>query len=268
MRYHYQNLNEAKGKVIGSVFWRGRAWFYLARERHKETFHAEWMFGKYARDFAITATFGYGDSDSGVCLHICIPWLFSVFLVVPHAYRCRESQTGIGIHNGAFWVYPLTDQHESRHDHPWWKKNYAFYFPWTLKHRLTEVLEHKANLPYLQKTVWTDAGKKMMGSWEERKKAQASVTEVYDYEYALKNGEVQQRRAAVFVERMTWVARWYPLIPIKKVSTAIDVSFNKEVGEGEGSWKGGCLSCGYDMSFGETPLETLRRMERERKFTR
>lgn len=268
MRYHSQNLNESKGRVIGSMFWRGRAWLYGSQKRCGELLHVEWLFGKYARDFAITATFGYGDSDAGVCLHVCIPWLFSWFLVVPHVYHCRESQTGIGIHNGAFWIYPLTDEHEQRHDHPWWKKNYAFHFPWTFKHRLTEILEHKANLPGVQKTVWNDRDKNFMDSYGERKNVQASVTKVYPYEYKLKNGEVQQRQAAVSVERMTWVARWWPIIPIKKVRTSIDIAFNEEVGEGTGSWKGGCLGCGYDMLPGETPLVTLRRMEREREFAR
>jgi len=46
----------------------------------------------------------------------------------------------------------------------------------------------------------------------------------------------------------------------------IAVEFNEEVGERTGSWKGGVLGCGYDMKPGETRLECLRRMERERRF--
>lgn len=268
MRFHSQNLNESKGKVIGSMFWRGRAWLYGNTNRHDELLHVEWLFGKYARDFSITATFGYGDSDAGVCLHLCIPWLFSVFVVVPGVYHCRESQSGIAIHNGAFWIYPLTDQHESRHDHPWWKKNYAFHFPWTYDHHLTEILEHKANLPMLAGVVWDDRGKEFLESYEERKTIQASVSETYDYTYTLKSGEVQKFKATVFIERMTWRMRWWPLLPFKKVRTSISVDFDGEVGEGAGSWKGGTIGCGYDMRHGETPLECLRRMERERKFDR
>lgn len=267
MRYNSQNLNEAGGKVIGSMFWRGRAWFRKSNS-YDEVFHIEWLFGKYARNFSLTATFGYGDSDSGVCLHVCLPWIFSVFLVLPHIYRCRESQTGISIHNSAFWIYPFTDEHESRHDHPWWKKCYAFHFPWNLNHHLTEVLEHKAFIPYLAQTVWTDINKNFLGSYEDRKKAQASVSETYDYTYTLKNGTIQNRKATVFVERMTWRARWWPIIPRQQVCTSIDVVFDDEVGEGAGSWKGGTVRCGYNMLPRETPLETLRRMERERQFGR
>jgi len=265
MRFHSQNLNEDR-RGEGSMFWRGRAWLYW--RRYDELLHVEWLFGKYARDFSITATFGYGDSDAGLCLHLCIPWLFSWFLVFPYVYRCRESQTGIAIHNGAFWIYPFTDQHESRRDHPWWKKNYCFDFPWTYTHHLTEILEHKANLPGLAKTIWDDSEKDFMGTWEARKKAEQSVSETYDYVYRLKSGETQIRKATVHVDRMTWRARWWPIIPREKVRTSINVTFNDEVGEGTGSWKGGCTGCGYDMLHGETPLECLRRMEQERKFDR
>lgn len=50
------------------------------------------------------------------------------------------------------------------------------------------------------------------------------------------------------------------------MSRSIDVEFNAEVGERTGSWKGGCIGCGYQMNPNETPLQALRRMEAERKF--
>lgn len=267
MRFHSQNLNEPKGKIIGSMFWHGRAWFYAGRDRYNETLHVEWLFGKYARDFAITATFGYGDSDAGVCLHVCIPWLFSFFLVVPHVYRCRESRTGIGIHNGGFWFYPFTDQHESRRDHPWWKKSYCWRFPWDFEHHLTEILKPLSGVDSASwPVVWNDRGGQFMDAWDERKAAEDSVSQVWDYFYTLKRGEVQKCRATIHVRRSTWRARWYPIIPSVKVCTSLDIQFSAEVGEETGSWKGGCVGCGYDMLPGEMPFDTLRRMEVERRF--
>jgi|GEM_PF-1925174 len=271
MRFHSQNLNEKRqGEPNGPMFWHGRAWLY--RRSYDELVHVEWLFGKYARDFAVTATFGYGDSDAGICFHLCIPWLFSWYLVLPYVYRCHESMTGIGIHNGSFWIYPLADQHESRRDHPWWKKNYCFDFPWTYQWESTEILEHKSNLPGFAKTVFLENRSdrkrdpfEVMRIADTHKKA---VSETYDYVYRLKNGQTQIRQATVFVERRTWRMKWWPLLPFRKFRTSIDVRFSDEVGEGTGSWKGGCTGCGYDMLFGETPLECLRRMERERKFDR
>lgn len=262
MKLHTQNLNESKGNVIGSMFWRGRAW--IKSETYREKFHIEWNFGKYARDWSLTASFGYGDSDSGVCFHACVPFLFSVYLVIPHIYHCKESQLGIATHNGSIWLYTFSDSMESRSDFPWWKKNHCWNFPWTLDHHLTEILEHKD--AESAKPIWNDSKGGFLDTYDDRKKAEASVTKVYDYEYQLKSGVVQQRTAAVHVDRMEWRARWWPIIPIKKISTSIWVNFNEEIGEETGSWKGGCTGCGYEMLPGETPLITLRRMECERKF--
>lgn len=96
----------------------------------------------------------------------------------------------------------------------------------------------------------------------------------YFYQYTLRNGEVQERVATIYVERGYWhwllakwlrLPLWFPVVNMMKQS--IDVRFNDEVGERTGSWKGGCIGCGYTMLKGETPEQTLRRMERERKFT-
>ena len=55
-------------------------------------------------------------------------------------------------------------------------------------------------------------------------------------------------------------------MPFRRVSKYINIDFSDEVGERSGSWKGGRLGCSYNMQPGETPLQTLRRMEAERKF--
>lgn len=85
----------------------------------------------------------------------------------------------------------------------------------------------------------------------------------YPYKYTLHSGEVQKRIARIREERRIWTRPW---IPWKSESRYIEVEFNKEVGEGTGSWKGGVLGCSYEMLKDETPLDALRRMELERKF--
>jgi hypothetical protein len=92
------------------------------------------------------------------------------------------------------------------------------------------------------------------------------------YHYMLDNGEVQHVTATINVERMEWrrkFTRWLPAFmgPLfAKSRVCIDVRFDDEVGERRGSWKGGTIGCGYEMKPGEEPLETLRRMQRERRF--
>jgi hypothetical protein len=70
-----------------------------------------------------------------------------------------------------------------------------------------------------------------------------------------------------YVEEMEWRWKWFTgLRWPRKVRKYISVEFDHEVGEGTGSWKGGTLGCSYVMKPEETPLECLRRMERERVF--
>ena len=83
------------------------------------------------------------------------------------------------------------------------------------------------------------------------------------YCYTLKSGEIQHRLATIKAEQRKW---WRPWLPFKMVRNSIDVSFDKEVGERTGSWKGGCTGCSYDLLDGEKPWDSLKRMEKERKF--
>ncbi len=140
--------------------------------------------------------------------------------------------------------------------------------PWDYVHIRNDVLRPDGTwVPYV-------------GSWEERggfplpdgtlsqpKEPDGRKLETFPYRYTLKSGDVQLREATVYVDRQEWrwrALRWCPWFA--KVRTGIEVQFNDEVGERTGSWKGGCIGCGYDMKPGETPEQCLRRMERERVF--
>jgi len=272
MKIHSQNLNEkwinGRSKPAGSMFWHGRAWI-RRNVGYDEIFHVEWLFGRRTKTLALTASFGRGDSDAGMVLNLAIPFLFSIYLCFPFVYRCKESQVGISFHMGGVHLYTFTDMMERKSDDPWWKKSHSWYWPWELRHRLTEILEPKFGIPSKDwPVVWNDKGKKFMDSYEERKKAEASVSQQHPYTYHRTNGEIQNRIATIFVSRSTWRARWYPIIPITKIRTFIEVSFDAEVGEGTGSYKGGVVGCSHDMLPFETPIETLRRMEKEVRFNR
>lgn len=111
------------------------------------------------------------------------------------------------------------------------------------------------------------------GSWyrpgpEEWERPAGRFEERHSYTYVRKNGEVQNRMATIGVEEREWNWRWFLWLGWpRKIRRTIDINFDGEVGERSGSWKGGCMGCGYTLLPGETPLECLRRMERERKFT-
>lgn len=114
-----------------------------------------------------------------------------------------------------------------------------------------------------------------VGSWEigrnpvlggEPKEPDGRHEESYPYHYMLRSGEVQERVATIYVERWRSKLRWLRWLPFERIGYGIHVSFNEEVGERTGSWKGGCVGCSYGLRRNETPLECLRRMERDRKF--
>jgi hypothetical protein len=91
--------------------------------------------------------------------------------------------------------------------------------------------------------------------------------EKHPYTYTPRYGATHTVQAAITTEKYEWRMKWLRRIPIfRKIRRCIDVNFEREIGEDVGSWKGGVIGCGYDMLPNETALDTLRRMERERKF--
>jgi hypothetical protein len=107
-----------------------------------------------------------------------------------------------------------------------------------------------------------------VGSWEHDKLPDGRKTERHPYFYLLRNGNVQHRMATIHSERRIWRLKWLRWTSLfQKVRHSIEVEFDEEVGEESGSWKGGCVGCGYDLKPGETPLQCLRRMQSERRFT-
>lgn len=107
-------------------------------------------------------------------------------------------------------------------------------------------------------TIW------MPWTWKHIRHSVLGEKETHPYVYVLKSGATQWRAATIRPEQREW-RRWW--LPMRRVSTYIDVEFNAEVGERTGSWKGGVTGCSYEMQPGETPAETLYRMQQERAFT-
>lgn len=140
----------------------------------------------------------------------------------------------------------------------WGDKSKHVYMPWLSERVQNDVLRRDG--------TWSP----FVGSWEKDKEPDGRALMKFPYRYVLKNGEVQDATATVHVERSRYVWRCVKKLPLFwglwKWKHFIEVEFDREIGERAGSWKGGCIGCGYDMRPGETPEQTLRRMERERKF--
>lgn len=151
----------------------------------------------------------------------------------------------------------------------WGRESKRVHMPWDYDHIKHEVRRPDGSwVPYVASydvgplRVVNDAGATMGG-----KEPDGRWEATYPYRYTLKDGTVQERTAKCHVERREWRQKWLkwcPWFALKRQS--LDVEFNDEVGERTGSWKGGCIGCGWDMLPNESPEQTLRRMEAERKF--
>lgn len=137
-----------------------------------------------------------------------------------------------------------------------WGKRYKFiYMPWSLDHHRGEVM-------------LKDGSFVPMGKWNDPE-PENLYRETFPYHYLRRNGTVQSTTATVTVERRSWCWRAWPFRVFRwpsKTETSIDVKFADEIGERTGSWKGGCVGCGYGLKPGETPKKCLQRMQEERRF--
>ena len=152
----------------------------------------------------------------------------------------------------------------------WKSKSKSFYMPWSYVHISHDVLRPDGTwVPYVGCYETGSPIKNTSGLvvFEGGKEPDGRAIWESPYRYTLRSGEVQVRTATVYVDRMQcrqkWL-KWTSWFAMNRQS--IDVHFSDEIGERTGSWKGGVVGCGCTMLPGETALDTLRRMERERVF--
>lgn len=196
---------------------------------------------------------------------------FGLELRLDHSYEFGVPR--LRIHPGFLGVNVelpfLPQRHDDVNDSPeygfqyfskrlWWywgRENWTFRMPWDWEHVRHEVMTHEG---------W----KKPSGEYSEPY-TDGRIVEEYPYTYTLHNGTVQDRTATIYKEQREWRLHWFRWLPYPRmIRTSINVSFDQEVGEGTGSWKGGCVGCSYDMYRNETMRDCLERMERHREFNR
>lgn len=71
-----------------------------------------------------------------------------------------------------------------------------------------------------------------------------------------------------WVEELEWRPKWLRWTSLfAKTRRFIEVEFSAEMGPRKGSWKGGTIGCGFDILPKEHPLNCIKRMEKEYKFS-
>lgn len=197
--------------------------------------------------------------DNRPVINLC-PGFFTLKIHLPFRNKwtdeCDPPKWGVAIHNNTFWIYK-GGKGNMHGGNKWW----TAYMPWSLQWVRTSVLlkdqEHWIiETAKARKSFYKDEYKKLF--WRES----------YPYTYTLKSGKIQNRNASIELWEREWRWHWFRWLKwTRQIQRTIEVEFDAEVGEGTGSWKGGVLGCNYSILENETPLECLRRMERDRKFT-
>jgi hypothetical protein len=219
-------------------------------------------------------------------LEFCTGWRKLNFKVAPASYFDNRAMISFSFGWGQFFIHvPIRSKYDEC-DPP----RYGFYF-YNIKgwwpNELTICMGRKTKTFYspfypewvrtsrlLKDGTWSHETRSdrrkglILDHW--KKEVQDILwKETHPYTYTLKDGTVQNVQATIKVEEREWRPRWFMWTSLfAKKRSDIDIEFDKQVGEGVNSWKGGTLGCGNDLRPNETPLESLRRMEAERKFNR
>lgn len=144
------------------------------------------------------------------------------------------------------------------------KKGKTYYMPWNPEWVRTSMMLKDGTWMHERKG---DRKRGIETNWWRKETQEKLWKETYSYRYVLKNGTVQDRQATVTVEEREWRPRWFMWTSLfARKRRSIGIEFDQEVGERTGSWKGGTVGCGWELLPNETPLECLRRMEKERIF--
>lgn len=218
-------------------------------------------------------------------MEFCTGWKKLNFKVAPASYFDNRAQISFSLGWGQFYIsIPFIRSKYDECDPPrygfyfysvegwiptefvwcWGKKHKTFYMPWSPEWVRTSRM--------LKDGTWLherrgDRKKGIETNWWKEEIQEKLWRETHPYIYVLKNGTVQERQATIKVDEREWRPRWFMWTSLfAKTVRSIDIEFDDEVGERTGSWKGGTLGCGWNLIPNETPLECLRRMEREREF--
>lgn len=166
---------------------------------------------------------------------------------------------------GFSWTWSVDDRGDAIHLH-WGRHSKIVHMPWSWGSCVrSEML--------CADGVWC----KHKLDFELAEGEEPAATEMHPYRYVCTDGRVQNVNATIGVQEREWrwaVARRLHLPWPRMIQRTIDVTFTAGedgqefdgVGDRAGSYKGGTIGCGYQMKPGEMPVDTLRRMQRERRF--
>lgn len=234
-------------------------WWYSAKKRYTgESNKTGWEVSTYYRKF-LKPTISFRISpasyfDNRLMIHLDLLWI-SWYIHLPiysTIDECEYPEFGFYYHMNSLVLC-------------WNMKKKFIHMPWSYEWVRTSRL--------LKDGSWLHETKGKRRSWKEEDykwEKENTWQETHPYIYVTDKQEIQDDiQATIRVTEREWRQKWLMWTNLgAKIHKDIDVEFSKEVGSERGSWKGGVLGTGHKMKPNETPLQTLRRMQRERSFCR
>lgn len=241
--------------------------YLLKRQKEDEYSPNDWYAGWHDWKFEIVYNECGYDEPNGE-LHISMFGWHSVFKFPWKSKRfpygdCDAPGWGIAIHNSSLWIYKGGDGNGNGGS-KWWTWNIPFFTKEHVRHDVVCNLANWDEPEDLRLISYDHLTRKQDGKYIPLE--QNELVRKYHYDYTDKyDGTVIP--CTFWVEEREWRPKWLTWTGLfKDVHRYIEIEFSAEVGRRKGSWKGGCLGCGYDLLPGETPMECIQRMEKERDF--
>jgi hypothetical protein len=225
---------------------------YLDFKKIFKEYHKRYKWGKisfFHKELGIRYNSAYADSGSTISIDL---YLFGIYIFISNKY------------NQNLWDpkgFEISYYSDSPSIYVRYNQKYNFiYLPWSLEWYRTSVLKKDGEWEHETKGNRKDL-------YDKEKWKDVLFSETHDYTYITKSGDVQKVKATLRVKIMEWRRRGWMWSKFNGlVKKEIEVDFSEDIGEGRGTYKGGVVGTGYIMLENETPLQTLRRMEREKPF--
>lgn len=223
-------------------------------KRSYSEYSKNWMYFHFGWHFDISYELcGYFDARHRINIDlIFFSWTIILPICSKYSDECCPPKYGIAIHNATVWIYH-GGKGNMNGGTLWWTWSIPFL---TKEWVRTSILlkdgtwEHETKGH--RKEFYNDGWKAKQKLW------------IYNYTDSYDNEIIP---TIIYVDEREWRPKWLTWTKLfSKVRRSIDIHFSKEVGKRKGSWKGGCTGCGYILLKNETPLDCLKRMEKERKF--
>jgi hypothetical protein len=175
---------------------------------------------------------------------------------------CESAAWGFNYHDNTIWIY-IGGAGNFEGGKKWVTFRMPWYYTWVRTSTLMKDGYDWFHETSKNRQKWEkDDEGVIIGSynWVEKNK----WSETYEYIDLYDNTILN---ATIGVSEREWRPLWFKWTSLfAKKRKTIDVNFDQEVGREKGSWKGGVLGCGYEILPNETPLQCLKRMEKERNF--